>query len=473
MFHRFHQIIAMLTTLLAGCQCCDPFGETAYVPCSPSVACPSERVFVADAIPAAIPGEFEGRTLSLADCILTALERNPQTRIAWQASRSSSFQVGQERSNYLPQVDFTGAIYHSDLLEDRKKQEAPRNAVTAMFGVRYLMMDGGLRNARVRGAEAELMAANFQHNTVLQDVALTVELAYHQRLMADAMVKVAEGHVRSTERNLESAQAKLKEGVVPKIDVLTAQTEKADADLVLVRARSAERIAQGQLAQAMGIHVSEKFAIEDLPQDVHKEELADIEQLLQEAAQARPELQAALAKMSARGADVDAAGAEYLPQVSANADYGWRDEAFLPSGDEWTVGLALELPLFAGFSRTYREEQAWSELEAAAAQYENALRGVELEVWTAYSRLVEAGEGIEAAKKLVASADERHRIADGRYRAGEGNIIELVDAQTAQIDARTQRVRADLNWYTALAQFQRTIGRTLAESDWEAEETIP
>jgi len=473
MLDRLRRTAAILMTLLAGCQCCDPFGETAYVSCGPSLACSPDSGFVADSIPSTMPDEFEGKTLSLAECILTALERNPQTRIAWQFSRSSAFQVGEERSGYLPQLDLTGSVYHSELLEDRKKAESPRNAATAMFGVRYLLLDGGLRNARVRGAEAELMAANFQHNTVLQDVALAVELAYHQRLATKALVDVAEENVRRSEHNLELAQARQRSGVAARFDVLTAETEKADADLALVRARSTERITQGQLAQAMGIHVSETFDIEDLPQDVHQEELADVEQLLEEAAQARPELQAALAKMAARGADADAAGAEYLPQVSANADYGWRDELFLPSGDEWTVGLALELPLFAGFSRTYRQQRAWSDFEAAAAQYENESQRVELEVWTAYSRLIEAGEAIEAAEKLVVSADESLRVAAGRYQAGVGNIIELVAAQTAQTDAHNQHVRAILSWYTALARFQRTIGRTLADPTWDAGEPAP
>ncbi|MBC8873251.1 MAG: TolC family protein [Planctomycetes bacterium] len=470
MLDRPRRTAVVLVMLFAGCSWRDPFCETAHVPYRPSATYSPTYAFVADATATALPDEFEGRTLSLAECILTALERNPQTRIAWQASRSSAFQVGQERSSYLPQVDLTGALSHSELLEDRKKAESPRNAVNAMFGVRYLLLDGGLRNARVRSAEAELAAANFQHNTALQDVAVAVELAYHQRLAAKALVDVAEKNVRQSEYNLELARARQRSGVAAKFDVLTAETEKANADLALVRARNTQRIAQGQLANRMGLQVSQVFDIEELPQDVHQEELADIEHLLEEAAQARPELQAALAAIAARGADADAIGAEYFPQVSANADYGFRDELFLPSGDEWTVGLGLELPLFAGFSRTYRQAQAWSEYEAAAAQYENDLRGVELEVWTAHSRLIEAGEAIEAAKKLVASADESLRVATGRYQAGAGNIIELVGAQTAQTDAHNQHVRAVLSWYTALAQFQRTIGRTLAESGWAAED---
>ena len=157
----------ILMTLLAGCQWCDPFDETAHVPRRPSDAYWSTCTFAANKIVTETPDEFESRTLNLAECILTALERNPKTRIAWQASRTRAFQVGQERSGFWPQLDLTGAMARNDMLDERKKLESPWNATNALFGVRYLILDGGLRNARVRGAEAELMAANFQHNTVL------------------------------------------------------------------------------------------------------------------------------------------------------------------------------------------------------------------------------------------------------------------------------------------------------------------
>ena len=462
MLHRFCQIIAMLTTLLAGCQWCDPFGETDCVPCSPSAPYSPCAILAADTLTPLMGGELEGATLSLAECIVTALQRNPQTRVAWQASRSQAFQVGQERSALLPQLDFAAGTTRTATIKDRDRGQNPRNDINALFGVRWLLLDGGLRIARVRGAEAELLAVNFRQNTVLQDVALAVELAYYQRLAAKSLVEVAEENLRRSEYNVKLAEARLKSGVSARFDVLAAETEKANAELALVRAHNLKRVTQGRLARALGVHVTEKFDIEALPLDVRQEELADIEQLLQEAQWARPELQAALANMAARDAGVDAAGAEYYPKLSALADYGWRDDTFYSGGDEWLIGMTMELPLFTGFSRNYRRAQAWSEYELAIAQYENTSQEVGLEVWTAYSNLIEAGEAIEAAETLVTSADESLRVAAGRYGAGAGNIIELVTAQTAQTDAHTQRVRAVLSWYTALARFERTIGRTLA-----------
>jgi len=454
-----------ILTLLVGCSCVDPWCETARTPRCPSDEYPTAPALVAKARPGRMPREFEGRTLSLAECMVIALERNPKTRISWQASRSAAFQVGQQRSAWLPTLDFTAAMDRNDTIEQRDKDESPNNAVTSRFGVRYLLSDGGLRNAQVSSAESELLAADFRHNTVLQEVALAVELAYQERLAARALVRVAEENVRRSQYNLDLAQARHAVGEVARFDVLAAETEKANADLGLVRARNARRITRGQLAEAMGLTVSEEFDIEDLPIDVQPEELADVELLLAEAARIRPELQTSLALTEARRSDIRAARSEYWPKVRGTTAYGFADETFLDGGQEWFIGLSVEQPLFTGFARTYREAGARAEFGVAAAEYENLLRGVELEVWTAYSQLIEAGEAMEAAKKLVASADEAARAAEGRYRAGAGNIIELVAAQTAETDAQVQQVRAVLSWYTAMARFQRAIGQTLADTN--------
>lgn len=451
-----------ILTLLVGCSCVDPWCETAHTPRCLSDEYPAAPALVAKARPGKMPPEFGGRTLSLAECILIALERSPKTRISWQASRAAAFQVGQQRSAWLPTLDFTAAMDRSDTIEQRDKDESPSNSVISSFGARYLLLDGGLRSAQVSGAESELMAADFRHNTVLQEVALAVELAYQQRLAARALVRVAEENVRRSQYNLQLAQARRKVGEVARFDVLAAETEKANADLGLVRARNAQRITRGQLAEAMGLTVSEEFDIEDLPIDVQPEELSDIELLLAEAVRIRPELQAALALTEARRSDIRAASSEYCPKVRGTTTFGYADETFLDGGEEWFVGLTVEQPLFAGFARTYREAGARADFGVAAAEYENLLRGVELEVWTAHSQLIEAGEAIEAAEKLVASANEAARAAEGRYRAGVGNIIELVAAQTAETDAQVQQVRAVLSWYTAMVRFQRAIGQTLA-----------
>jgi outer membrane protein TolC len=100
-------------------------------------------------------------------------------------------------------------------------------------------------------------------------------------------------------------------------------------------------------------------------------------------------------------------------------------------------------------------------LAETTAQYEKTLRSVELEVWTAYSQLIEAGQAIDAARTLVSSAEESARVAEGEYKNGTTSIIEVIDAQTARTSSHVRLVQARLGWYTALARLRRAIGRTL------------
>ena len=446
---------------LAGCGTLDPWSEMAKAPpgrsalfgASPSAAASQPSV------------DPSGRALTLPECIRVALERNPRTAASWQAARAAAARVGQSRSEFLPTAGFNADAARGNPAElDNKADGGTQNTFDAMFGVRYLLFDGGGREARLMAAKEDLLAANFRHNTALQDVALAVEEAYYNLLAARQLREVAQETVKQTGQHVALADARYKVGVAAKSDVLQAQTEKADADLGFVRADSAVRIANGRLANAMGLRVSQTVEIAQprLPQDIHHLELADIEQLLNEAAATRPELKAALAQVEVQRAAVKSAEARYWPSVTAGAGAGWTGRTFPPNLGQWNLGLGLDWPLFTGFDRNYQVHRSKSDLARAIAERESLLQGVELEVWTAYQRVIESSQAIDAAGRFVASAEENARVAEGEYKNGVGSIIALIDAQNSRSVARTRLVQAQLDWHTAMAQFERAVGRTLA-----------
>ena len=411
------------------------------------------------------PPSLDGRVLSLAQCIEIALERNPETRESWQRTRAAAAGVGQARSAYLPSADFTAGANRSDpVFLDSRQQTGPSNTFDAGFGVRYLLFDGGARSAGLKGAEAELLGADFQHNATLQNVALNVEEAYDRLLADKALKRVADQTVRQTQYHVDIARARHENGLVARSDVLKAATEKADADLLLVRARSQVRIARGQLANAMGLKPSTSFKVAELPLNARQRAFADIKRLMAEASTKRPELRAALAKVEADRARLNTAKARYWPQVTLNTDYGWRDRTFVPTRAEWSLGVGISWSLFDGFNREYSIRRAKSDLAGTIAEHERVLRGVELEVWTAYAQLIEAGQAIEAARALVASAEESARAEEGEYKNGTASIVEVTDAQTARTTANVRLVQARLDWYTAMARLERAVGRTLARA---------
>ena len=415
-----------------------------------------------------IPSGLKGKTLSLADCIGVALEASPDTRSTWQAVRSAAAHVGEEKSAYLPSADFSATAARQKQVTSQSLQSGQpaetNDFFDAAFGLSYLLFDGGQRSARVSGSLADLQAVGFQHNAALQQVALRVEQSYYALLAARWSLQVAEETLHNAEYHVRLAKARFDAGLVPRSDVLKADTEQADANLGLVSARDAVRIGEGTLASAMGLKVSTPVEIADVPESAHPLETEDMERLLDEASRNRPELLSAVAKVKSRESAVREAKSQYWPKLTTNAEYGWIDDAFFPTKDQWAIGFNLSFPLFTGFRRGYQVERARTDTKIATADYTSQLRGVELEVWTAYSKLIEAGEAIQAARAFVASADESARLAAGEYKAGTGNIIALIDAQTALTSARNRLVQARFAWYTARAQFEKAVGRSLAAS---------
>ena len=68
----------------------------------------------------------------------------------------------------------------------------------------------------------------------------------------------------------------------------------------------------------------------------------------------------------------------------------------------------------------------------------------------------QAAESIGVADKGLQQARENLTLAEGRYKTGVGNIIELTDAQVSLATAEASRVQALVGYRTALAALERS-----------------
>lgn len=135
----------------------------------------------------------------------------------------------------------------------------------------------------------------------------------------------------------------------------------------------------------------------------------------------------------------------------------WTDNDGLRSR-AGTVGVAVTLPLFSGFDATYKIRAAEAQAEASQAQRDQLRQQVALDVWKAYQSLVTANQTVKTANDLVASADAALKVTLGRYKAGVGTLIDLLNAQSALASARQQRIQASLDWNVYRATLAQAMG---------------
>jgi outer membrane protein len=127
--------------------------------------------------------------------------------------------------------------------------------------------------------------------------------------------------------------------------------------------------------------------------------------------------------------------------------------------------VTATLPLFTGFQQRYQERGAQSQIDQQALELDRIRQQVGLDVWLAWQQVNTARSRIDATDSLLASAAESSRAALARYRAGLGNVLNVLTAQSTLADARQQQARARFDWASARVQLARAAGLLTTSPD--------
>jgi len=92
-------------------------------------------------------------------------------------------------------------------------------------------------------------------------------------------------------------------------------------------------------------------------------------------------------------------------------------------------------------------------------QQQQLMRDIENQVMTAFLSSENFKGAIEAAQQEIASAEESYELAVGRFRAGYGINLDVLDAEEVLATARTNLVQAVLDYNQAQVQLVEAIGQ--------------
>ncbi|WP_417069922.1 TolC family protein [Niveibacterium terrae] len=384
---------------------------------------------------------------SLAEVVDYALCNNPQTRLAWAYARAQAAQVGLARSATLPELDAS--------VERSRTASSPGSSYsqsTASLSASLLIYDFGARAATQESARQMMAALNASQDASLQTAFFAAVQAYYQWHALDASVAAARMAETASEASFKAAQARYRIGTGTPADALQAQTAASQARLALIQAEGSARSALGTLANAMGLDAQQAPALAPPPDKEPESGFESrVDALITAAQQRRPDLVAARAQLHAAQAERDVARASAMPSLSLAAGTSFIDHSQSGERRGNSLALSLSIPLFTGFATTYRVRGAEAQIEAKTALREQLAQQVSLDVWRSYHALTTSIAAVRASADLLASSAASEKVAMGRYRAGVGNIIELLNAQSALASARQQRILALYNWRIAKA----------------------
>jgi outer membrane protein TolC len=280
-----------------------------------------------------------------------------------------------------------------------------------------------------------------------------VKEAFTNINFSQRLIRVNEQALQRAELNLRSARGFFDVGTRPRSDVTRAEVDVANARVDLIRARNAERFARVALNTAMGLPPETPTQVQD--NLVYQPTVLERERLVRDAVGARPESRQARLRVDEAEALVRRSERDFLPDVVAGGFYGASRSDF---DQVWEISLNLSWSLFDGGNRIARLREARALVDAAQANVRAVELDIARQVEQAAIAVQEAEERIQAAQVAVVSAVENFRLAQGRFDAGVGTILELTDAQLALTQAQSSEAQALADYRIELARLQRALG---------------
>lgn len=401
--------------------------------------------------------------LSLDDCIEKALKNSSSIRSAFSNSEIYKALNAQAWAPYFPAFNMTNGYTRNRFLS--LNFEVPQtiynyyNAVT--IDTALLLFDFGKAKAN-----ADMTKKNYESTVAdlyetINSTIFEVKSAYYNLIYALEAQNVYEDSVKNLELQLRQAEAFYQIGTKSKIDVSMAQYNLGNAQVGLIKAINDVDLATAKLTNSMGISKDIHYKI------VEKLEINDYSYSLDElwniTKNTRPELISARKKVEAAKLLIRATKRMAYPDLNGIVMYQVGGGARFSDDYGWKLGAQFQYTNF----NIYLIKK---EIEEAKAVYRKALADlgvieddVFLELQEAYINLKNAGESIPVSALALKYSKEQFNLANGRYRAGVGNSIEVKDSENTYKNARLDYLSILLDYNVNVADLERVIGCRLKE----------
>jgi len=418
------------------------------------------------------------KKLTLVELTDIALSCHPSTTLAWAQTRTALANLGIAKSAYWPQVSLgSNWTYSSAKAGAGRVDNIPPNPTyNYIYGpsisLSYLLWDFGATRQKVKAADFQAKASQFSENYNFQSVIMAVEQAYYQLLGQKSLVDVYKNSIQENKLNLKTATALRKQGVSTIGDVYQAESGLSQAKFNYQQAEGQLKIYQGQLATSLGIPITTNLKLESLPKKIiSKPLMGSIHKLIKIAKETRPDLLAAEAQVRAAAAQLKAAKMAFLPTLNMTNSIvrSYSPQTQVRASNN-TAMLSLSIPLFSGLSQVYAVKAASAAETQALALEKQANQAVDSQVWQAYYNLETTEKTLKSSDDVLVSSLQSAKQAFGQYKAGVGNILNVLATRVTAENAQAQAIQAKLNWYIALTQLSEALGQLSAPVNVE---TLP
>ena len=334
----------------------------------------------------------------------------------------------------------------------------------ARLDLEWPIYTGGRGDALVRAARAERNAAGDDLAAARADLRLEITRAFWALVTAGETAAVLEASLASMDAHVRDLTARLDQGLIPPNDLLSAQAQRSRQRVLAIEAQNVRGVAEADLERLLGMETAQRIEPDAMLAAPGGEPVA-VERLASDARGQRPERRALAQRVAAAESRQEAAKSASRPQVfvSAGYDYARPNARIFPRTgewhDSWDVSVNASWLLWDGGRRAAERAEAAAATRAAETRVREFDRAVAFEVQQRWLELSSSRSAVDAAEEGLRAAAEARRVVGERYSAGVATSTDVLDAETAVLQAELDRTRAIANVRLAEARLRRATGQ--------------
>ena len=434
--------------------------------------------------------------LNIDDCVNLALQNSPKIQKARYNYKLSKGNLGIAKSGYFPTLGVGTGYNFTDTHTNRISSND--GIYSAEASLNQLIWNFGKTNANIKMYNFNRIASLYDFEKIVLDTIFAVKTNYYGVLAAKATVDINKANVQINERNYQRTKAYFDEGIKSKIDLVNAEVYLSDSKVTLVNSEKVYQNALVLLNNSMYIAFAPDYEIENTetfnlqhnltPVNLEKiDEKTDLslppeyvnnafltsqvekinvlenyefkpfpytfEESVKLAYKNRPDLKAYDATLKAMEEALKYTKREYLPEISARAGYGYRDQY---NSNSFNIGVNLSSSVNI-MGEKYRIDNAKTQVDIAKNEIELLKQDIYFEIQNLYVNMIQYEKQIPLLAVKVKQTLENFELADGRYAVGLGDYIELQDAKVNYNNAQVNYVQAVYNYNVARANLEKAI----------------
>ena len=396
--------------------------------------------------------------LTIEESLLSAIDHNPVLHEQYARYQSVLSDLDEVDSGFLPQVTLRAAV-GSEQTNERAGFDVDENLDREELSleITQLLFDGYETTANSKRLSYEAEAERLQLLASTENLALQVTEVYLNARKAQALLELTERHVADHEQVLQDIIGLAEKGFSNEADIAQVSARLANARASLVAAENNLQDNAALFYQVVG-----QFP-DRLTDPISDPSILppNLNTALDWAKQSHPQLQAAVADISAAREQVKASRSGFYPKFTIEGVANRNDNIGGIEGvdEDYRVMLVMEYDLFNGG----RDE---SRTKASSWRYNEAIeirRNAELELVTGTRFAWNAHQALDRQKELLRSSVDASSLAEAGYltqfKLGKRSLLDLLNAKVEVFIARQRYLNTRYDYDQAAYRLLNATGR--------------